>query len=281
MSIRMSAFDEDPGIRPSFRGFVAYAASWEPIPDDGLERYDGAEAAAGPGRGQPRSAAVVGRMSISFTSTCSGWESANMTARAMSSSSRTPLPGLVVEEGRVDHPRLDQRDADARVVVHLAKLLAERLAHRGHRPLRRRVERARKRAPARDRAGDHEVARLLFEEVGEGGADRVGDAQDVGEDHRLPVLGRLLQEAARGAEARRWRTRRRSRRRRRSPPSTRFSQSSHSVTSQRTAIALSWPAELGRERLELVLRSGGRGRAGSRPRLRGGRFSHRCRSRRR
>jgi hypothetical protein len=40
MSIRMSAFDEDPGIRPSFRGFVAYAASWEPIPDDGLERYD-------------------------------------------------------------------------------------------------------------------------------------------------------------------------------------------------------------------------------------------------
>ena len=40
MSIRMSAFDEDPGIRPSFRGFVAYAATWEPIPDDGLERFD-------------------------------------------------------------------------------------------------------------------------------------------------------------------------------------------------------------------------------------------------
>jgi hypothetical protein len=39
MSIRMSAFDEDPGVRPRWRGFVAYAASWEPIPDDGLPRY--------------------------------------------------------------------------------------------------------------------------------------------------------------------------------------------------------------------------------------------------
>ena len=39
MSIRMSAFDEDPGIRPTFRTFVAYAAPWEPIPDDGLERF--------------------------------------------------------------------------------------------------------------------------------------------------------------------------------------------------------------------------------------------------
>lgn len=40
MSIRMSAFDTDPGIRPSYRQFVAYAASWEPIPDDGLPRFD-------------------------------------------------------------------------------------------------------------------------------------------------------------------------------------------------------------------------------------------------
>ena len=39
MSIRMSAFDGDPGVRPSWRAFVAYAAPWEPIPDDGLERY--------------------------------------------------------------------------------------------------------------------------------------------------------------------------------------------------------------------------------------------------
>jgi hypothetical protein len=40
MSIRMSAFDGDPGVRPSKRSFVAYAAVWEPIPDDGLPRFD-------------------------------------------------------------------------------------------------------------------------------------------------------------------------------------------------------------------------------------------------
>jgi hypothetical protein len=39
MSIRMSAFDADPGVRPSLRAFVSYAAAWEPIPDDGLDRY--------------------------------------------------------------------------------------------------------------------------------------------------------------------------------------------------------------------------------------------------
>jgi hypothetical protein len=39
MSIRMSAFDGDPGVRPSFHAFVNYAASWEPLPDDGLERF--------------------------------------------------------------------------------------------------------------------------------------------------------------------------------------------------------------------------------------------------
>ncbi|MFN0153075.1 MAG: GFA family protein [Gaiella sp.] len=37
--VRLGAFDDDPGIRPSARQFVAYAASWEPIPDDGLTRY--------------------------------------------------------------------------------------------------------------------------------------------------------------------------------------------------------------------------------------------------
>lgn len=40
MGIRMSAFDGDPGVRPSHRSFVAYAAEWEPIPDDGLERFE-------------------------------------------------------------------------------------------------------------------------------------------------------------------------------------------------------------------------------------------------
>jgi hypothetical protein len=39
MSVRLGAFDEDPGVRPSYRTFVAYAAPWESIPDDGLERY--------------------------------------------------------------------------------------------------------------------------------------------------------------------------------------------------------------------------------------------------
>jgi hypothetical protein len=39
MSVRMAAFDSDPGVRPSWRAYLAYAASWEPIPDDGLERH--------------------------------------------------------------------------------------------------------------------------------------------------------------------------------------------------------------------------------------------------
>ncbi|HTA96699.1 MAG TPA: GFA family protein [Solirubrobacteraceae bacterium] len=39
VSVRMGAFDEDPRIRPSWRTYVAYAAPWEPIPDDGLERF--------------------------------------------------------------------------------------------------------------------------------------------------------------------------------------------------------------------------------------------------
>lgn len=37
--VRMGAFDGDPGIRPSYRQFVSYAAPWEPLPDDGLPRY--------------------------------------------------------------------------------------------------------------------------------------------------------------------------------------------------------------------------------------------------
>ena len=40
MSIRMGAFDGDPGVRPRWRAYVAYAAPWEPVPDDGLERHD-------------------------------------------------------------------------------------------------------------------------------------------------------------------------------------------------------------------------------------------------
>ena len=39
LGIRMSAFDTDPGVRPSWRAYTDYAAAWEPIPDDGLERF--------------------------------------------------------------------------------------------------------------------------------------------------------------------------------------------------------------------------------------------------
>ncbi|MGE5274062.1 MAG: GFA family protein [Verrucomicrobiota bacterium] len=39
VAVRMGTFDADPGIRPSYRQFTAYAAPWEPIPDDGLPRY--------------------------------------------------------------------------------------------------------------------------------------------------------------------------------------------------------------------------------------------------
>jgi hypothetical protein len=40
MSVRMGAFNGDPGVRPSWRTYTAYAAAWEPIPDDGLERFE-------------------------------------------------------------------------------------------------------------------------------------------------------------------------------------------------------------------------------------------------
>ncbi len=39
VGVRMGAFDEDPGVRPHHHQFVAYAAPWDPIPDDGLPRY--------------------------------------------------------------------------------------------------------------------------------------------------------------------------------------------------------------------------------------------------
>jgi hypothetical protein len=39
ISVRMGTFEDDPGVRPSYRQFVAYAAPWEPIPEDGLTRY--------------------------------------------------------------------------------------------------------------------------------------------------------------------------------------------------------------------------------------------------
>jgi len=47
ISIRLGAFDGDPGIRPSYRQFVAHAAPWELIPDDGLPRYPEGRPAVG------------------------------------------------------------------------------------------------------------------------------------------------------------------------------------------------------------------------------------------
>ena len=40
VGIRMGAFDADPRVRPSSRQFCGYAAAWEPIPEDGLPRFD-------------------------------------------------------------------------------------------------------------------------------------------------------------------------------------------------------------------------------------------------
>jgi hypothetical protein len=45
MGVRLGAFDGDPGVRPGWRAYVAYAAPWEPIPDDGLVRYPEAKPA--------------------------------------------------------------------------------------------------------------------------------------------------------------------------------------------------------------------------------------------
>ena len=47
ISVRLGTVDGDPGVLPSYRQFVAYAASWEPLPDDGLPRY--AESRSAPG----------------------------------------------------------------------------------------------------------------------------------------------------------------------------------------------------------------------------------------
>ena len=46
-AVRLGAFDGDPGIRPRLRQFVAYAAPWEAIPDDGLPRFPESGRASG------------------------------------------------------------------------------------------------------------------------------------------------------------------------------------------------------------------------------------------
>jgi hypothetical protein len=39
LNVRLGTVDGDPGIRPDRHQFTAYAAVWEPIPDDGLQRF--------------------------------------------------------------------------------------------------------------------------------------------------------------------------------------------------------------------------------------------------
>jgi hypothetical protein len=37
--VRLGSFDADPGVRPQYHQYVAYAAPWEPLPEDGLPRF--------------------------------------------------------------------------------------------------------------------------------------------------------------------------------------------------------------------------------------------------
>ena len=39
IAVRLGPLDQDPGVRPNVHQFVTYAASWEPIPDDGFPRF--------------------------------------------------------------------------------------------------------------------------------------------------------------------------------------------------------------------------------------------------
>ena len=39
IGVRLGAVDGDPGIRPQWHQYTAYAAAWEAIPDDGLPRH--------------------------------------------------------------------------------------------------------------------------------------------------------------------------------------------------------------------------------------------------
>lgn len=38
-SVRLGLFDPGHDIRPQWRAFVDNACAWEPLPDDGLERF--------------------------------------------------------------------------------------------------------------------------------------------------------------------------------------------------------------------------------------------------
>jgi hypothetical protein len=40
VSVRLGAVDGDPGIRPQYHQHTATAAVWQPLPDDGLPRFE-------------------------------------------------------------------------------------------------------------------------------------------------------------------------------------------------------------------------------------------------
>jgi hypothetical protein len=44
IGVRLGAVDGDPGIRPQWHQYVAYAAPWQALPEDGLPRYPEAKA---------------------------------------------------------------------------------------------------------------------------------------------------------------------------------------------------------------------------------------------
>ena len=48
--VRLGAIDGDPGVRPQSHQYVGYAAVWQPLPDDGLPRYDEARPGYADGR---------------------------------------------------------------------------------------------------------------------------------------------------------------------------------------------------------------------------------------
>jgi hypothetical protein len=39
MSVRLGVLDHDPEVELGYRQYVAYAAPWEPLPDDGIPRF--------------------------------------------------------------------------------------------------------------------------------------------------------------------------------------------------------------------------------------------------
>jgi hypothetical protein len=48
IGVRLGTLDQAPDVKPSLHQFVAYAAAWEPIPDDGLPRYPESRADSDP-----------------------------------------------------------------------------------------------------------------------------------------------------------------------------------------------------------------------------------------